>query len=145
MAMQIGLRNGASAEINITPLIDVLLVLLIIFMCIMPTPIARGERAEIPRPETTSAISASESIVVELHAAGTGDAPAVTINGQDVSWGSLEERLAGIYKHRADRVAFIKGDPEIRFEFVAQVIDTAHRAGADRVGLMDSSRKLNRG
>ena len=144
MAMQmVGSRNGASAEINITPLIDVLLVLLIIFMCITPMPVARGERAEIPRERTDRPAREPENIVVELRDAGTG-VPAITINGQGASWDGLEAMLSEIYKQRAERVAFIKGDPDIRFEFVAQAIDIAHRAGADRVGLMDSAGRPNR-
>ena len=58
------------------------------------------------------------------------------INQEEVSWDALESRLTAIFKVRADRVAFVKGDPELEFEYVAQAVDITHHAGADHIGLL---------
>jgi biopolymer transport protein TolR len=136
MSMSTGARNGPAAEINVTPLIDVLLVLLIIFMVILPKH-EFGELAQIPQPNPESApANPSEPIVIQLLDHGAGQRPDVAINQKQVGWGDLEPQLAAIYRLRADRVAFVKGDPEIEFSFVAEALDMSHRAGADRVGLL---------
>jgi biopolymer transport protein ExbD len=70
---------------------------------------------------------------------GTDKQPSLRINQQDVSWAELQPRLNDIYKQRAEKVAFVKGDDDVNFEYVAQVIDLAHAAGVDRVGLMTRS------
>jgi biopolymer transport protein TolR len=136
MSMSTGARNGPAAEINVTPLIDVLLVLLIIFMVILPKH-EFGELAQIPQPnpESTQA-NPLEPIVIQLKDHGTGERPEVAINQKQVGWSELESQLAAIYRLRADRVAFVKGDPDIEFSFVAEALDISHRAGADRVGLL---------
>jgi len=67
---------------------------------------------------------------------GDEQRPKIEINQEAVRWESLETRLRDTYRGRADKVAFLKGDPEINFEYVADVIDISHRAGVDRVGLM---------
>jgi biopolymer transport protein ExbD len=134
--MTVGARKGPSAEINVTPLIDVLLVLLIIFMVILP-PHTLGELALIPQPSTDNPVMKPQSpIVIELKDAGDGQRPALTLNKEQIKWEDLESRLAGIYRARDDRTGFVKGDPEIEFAFVAEVVDISHRAGADRVGLL---------
>jgi len=120
---------------NVTPFIDVLLVLLIIFMVM---PHHRGEKADVPMtdqkvPETRLA----ENIVIELHDSGDGKTPKLTINKQDVAWDGTEKKLREIYVNRADKVAFLKGDPEIDFQYVADALDIARHAGADRIGFMD--------
>lgn len=125
------------AEINVTPLIDVLLVLLIIFMVIVP-PRNLGEKADIPLPQKTDTTQPEpqETIVLQLHDTGEGQQPALKINQQDVSWDKLEGRLRAIFEARSEKVAFVKGDPDLDFQYVAQAIDISHRAGAERVGLL---------
>ena len=136
MSMSTGARNGPAADINVTPLIDVLLVLLIIFMVILP-PHELGEAALIPQPNTESQpVNPPEAIVIQLKDSGSGQRPNVEINQQQVKWDELETRLENIYRARQDRTAFVKGDPEIEFAFVAEALDISHRAGADRVGLL---------
>ncbi len=136
MSMSTGARIGRSAEINVTPLIDVLLVLLIIFMVILPKH-ELGELTQIPQPNTESApANPPEPIVIQLKDHGSGQRPEVAINQKQVQWEELEGQLETIYRGRADRVAFVKGDPEVEFSFVAEALDISHRAGADRVGLL---------
>ena len=135
MSMTPGSRHGA--EINVTPLIDVLLVLLIIFMVIVP-PHNLGQEADIPLPPkiNTPQREPQEPIVLQLHDAGEGKQPTLRINQQDVSWDKLEACLRSIFDARSDKVAFVKGDPELDFQYVAQAIDISHHAGAERVGLL---------
>jgi biopolymer transport protein ExbD len=136
MSMSTGARAGRSAEINVTPLIDVLLVLLIIFMVILPKH-ELGEAALIPQPNTESQpVNPPEPIVIQLKDSGFGQRPDLEINQQQVKWEELEGRLATIYRARQDRTAFVKGDSEIEFSFVVEALDISHRAGADRVGLL---------
>jgi biopolymer transport protein TolR len=134
--MTLGSRQDVSAEMNVTPLIDVLLVLLIIFMVVLPHH-HFGEKADIPLPSapTTQSLPPA-TIVIQLLDSGDDERPRIEINHEAVRWGSLEARLRAIYQRRSDKVAFLKGDPQINFEYVADVIDISHRAGVDRVGLM---------
>jgi biopolymer transport protein ExbD/biopolymer transport protein TolR len=136
MSMMVGARSTQSSEINVTPLIDVLLVLLIIFMVILPEH-KWGEKTLVPLPSSESMEKNPETpIVIQLKDVGEGKRPALKINQEEVSWDGLESRLAAVFKLRVDRVAFVKGDPEVDFEYVAQAVDITHHAGADRIGLM---------
>ncbi len=132
-----GGKGGPSANINVTPLIDVLLVLLIIFMVITPlTP--KGLDALVPQPPKKDKPQTPEdnnrTIVVQVLKAG--NAPVYKINQDDVNFADLKGRLEDIFKTRAEKVMFVKGDPDLAFENVAQVIDLAHAAGVDKVGLI---------
>jgi len=136
MSMMVGARGARSCEINVTPLIDVLLVLLIIFMVILPEH-KMGEQTQIPQPSPNNmALKPEATIVIQLKDAGGNKPPELKINQEPVTWEGLEARLREVYKQREDRVAFVKGDPEVEFEYVAQAVDITHHAGADRIGLM---------
>jgi len=126
--------KGMTSEINVTPMIDVLLVLLIIFMVIVPaTP--RGEAVLTPKSQVNSHRAPSDTIVLEM-LKGNGGEPTFRINQQDVSKKDLAAKLASIYANRAERVLFLKGDDQLSFTQVAEVIDIGHAAGVDHVGLM---------
>jgi biopolymer transport protein TolR len=138
MGMAVGPSGGQNANINVTPLIDVLLVLLIIFMVITPlTP--KGLDALVPQPPPPNAPknnTPDRTIIVQLIDRGPGQTPGLKINQDDVTWETLEGRLADIYKTRAEKVMFVKGDNNVPFADVADVIDIAHAAGVDKVGLI---------
>ena len=136
MAMISGGRGVPAAEMNVTPLIDVLLVLLIIFMIILPSHWS-GEQADIPQPSNQAVAPAPPAtVVIQLHITKDGERPRLSINQQDVNWTDLEPRLREIYKLRAEKIAFLKGDDDIDFLFVAEALDITHHAGVERVGLL---------
>ncbi len=138
MAMSMGGSGGGqTSDMNVTPLIDVLLVLLIIFMVITPlTP--KGLDALVPQPPKDPSKApppGDRTIVVQVLRSG-GDKPSLKINQEDVTWENLEGRLTDIFKERAERVMFVKADEDLPFADVAQVIDMAHAANVDKVGLI---------
>jgi len=139
MGMSLGASGGQNADINVTPLIDVLLVLLIIFMVITPlTP--KGLEALVPQPpppnQKQPPPQADRTIVVQLIDRGPGQTPGLKINQEDATWDDLQGRLTDIFKTRAEKVMFVKSDNNVPFADVATVIDVAHAAGVDKVGLI---------
>lgn len=136
MAMGTSGPGGLSSDINVTPLIDVLLVLLIIFMVIVPvTP--KGLDALVPQPPKNPQKSQPDdrTIVVSVLHTG-GNQVAYKINQDDVAKSELLARLTAIYANRAERIMFVKGDDDVDFAQIADVIDIGNAAGVDHVGLM---------
>jgi biopolymer transport protein ExbD len=132
-----GSGGGQTSEINVTPLIDVLLVLLIIFMVITPlTP--KGLEALVPQPPPPNAKPEPNDRTVVVQVLQSNESkPKLKINQEDVSWDNLGSRLTDIFKTRAERVMFVKGDPDVEFQNVAQVIDIAKGTQVvDKVGLI---------
>ena len=135
-----GAGGGPKADINMTPLIDVLLVLLIIFMVITPlTPKGLETLVPQPPPKDTPPSKADDRTVVIIIEKDRS----MKINQEPAEEATLGARLEEIFKTRAERVVFVKGDPEIEFQYVARAIDIAKGAGIDKVGLMTA--KMERG
>ena len=127
-----GSGKGPKADINMTPMIDVLLVLIIIFMVITPlTP--KGLEALVPQPAPPNTGDQSDvrTVVVTINRDRS-----MLINTEATDEEKLGARLEEIFKTRAERVVFIKGDPELEFQYVAKAIDIAKGAGIDKIGLM---------
>jgi biopolymer transport protein ExbD len=132
--MAVGKKGGVMADMNVVPLIDVLLVLLIIFMVITPlTP--KGLEALVPQPPPPGAQAdpdlQAKTVVVQVGVGGT-----LKINQEESSWATLGTRLDEIFKTRAERIAFIKGDDNVEFQHVARAIDIMRQSGIEKVGLM---------
>ena len=132
-------------EINVTPLIDVLLTLIIVFMVVVSMDKEQGETAQIPQPDQkqTENISQPRTVVIQVVWTKEDQPPTVKINQDEVKWEDLEMRLAEIYLKRAEKVVFVLGDAKVDFQYVADVIDVAHHAGVQRVGLLTMDREVD--
>jgi len=149
MGMDVGQKSGgAMGSPNVVPLIDILLVLIIIFMVITPlTP--KGLNALVPQPappnQTPQQDIAQRTIVVQviqsgrLDADGLAQSTSLKINEEDATWDSLGPRLSDVFKERAEKVAFIKGDDKVRFSEIARAIDIMRGSGIDKVGLITAN------
>jgi biopolymer transport protein TolR len=133
MSMAVGGKGGAKADINMTPMIDVLLVLIIIFMVITPlTP--KGLETLVPQPANPNqpqSQSDTRTVVIVINRDKS-----MMINQEATDEQKLGPRLEEIFKTRAERVVFVKGDNDLEYQYVAKAIDIAHGAGIDKVGLM---------
>jgi|SRR5208283_456977 len=125
-------------QINITPLIDVLLTLIIVFMVVVSMDREQGETAQIPQPDQKQMqnISQPRTVVIQVVWTKENQVPTVKINQEEIPWQDLEPLLAEIYLKRAEKVVFVRGDDAVDFQYVADVIDVAHHAGVQRVGLL---------
>jgi biopolymer transport protein TolR len=131
MGMFVGGKRGVVSDMNVVPLIDILLVLLVIFMII---PVHNmGLDAKLPQPSTQPPDDSPpiDVIVVQVLADGT-----LRINQEPVGWDRLGGRIEEVFKQRASRVAFIRGDGPVEFGVVAKVIDVMHTSGIASVGLL---------
>lgn len=135
MSMAVGSsKGGPQPNINMTPLIDVLLVLMIIFMVITPlTP--KGLEALVPQPPPKNSPppppDQDRTVVIIID-----KDKRMKLNTEDITEAMLGARLEEVFKTRAERVVFVKGDPDLEFQVVARAIDIAKGAAIDKVGLM---------
>jgi biopolymer transport protein ExbD len=140
MGISLGSGKGAIAEPNVIPLIDILLVLIIIFMVINPT-VPKGLEALVPQPnpnkEQQNPDILQKTVVVQV----TCNDPrcvvaALKINEELHTWLTLGPRIEEIFKQRAEKIAFVKGDPGVMFSEVARAIDIMRSSGVSKVGLI---------
>jgi len=137
MAMSMGGAKSSIAEINVTPMIDVLLVLLIIFMVIVPmTP--KGLKTLLPQPPKVLVRSSPEDAIVVQVTSGRGTSPTYKINETEVQHSQLLQQLNDIFANRAERTMFVKSDGDVSFSAIADVIDIGKAANVDQIGLMTS-------
>ena len=130
MGMQVGSANGGTfAEMNVVPLIDILLVLLVIFMIIPHQQ--KGLDALVPQPATAATAPPPVTVIV-VQVRASGD---LRINEEPVGWDQLGSRLEAIFKERATKVAFIRGEAPVEFAQVARAVDILHGSGIS-VGLL---------
>src|SRR5664279_1726122 len=137
MSMTTGGGGGYSSDINVTPMIDILLVLLIIFMVIVPvTP--KGLDALVPQPpkDPQKQQQPNDRTIVVQVMYHRDAAPAYKINETDVAKTDLLPELTKIYSNRAERVMFVRGDDDLNFAYIAEVIDIGRAANVDHIGLM---------
>jgi biopolymer transport protein ExbD len=143
MAFSMAGGDPSGPQINVTPLIVVLLTLIVVFMLIVAMQQDKGETAQIPQPDQQQKENVSQPRTVVIQVVGTKDAsPRVKINREEVSWEDLETRLGEIYLKRVEKVAFVRGDADVDFQYVADVIDAAHHAGVQRIGLLTEDRAV---
>lgn len=133
MGMDVGGKNsGPMASMNVIPLIDILLVLIIIFMVI--TPLApKGLEARVPQPSRDVDPVKEPAKIIVVQVLGNDR---LKINDEAATWDSLGQRLQDIFKLRAEKVAFIEGGDTVRFSEVARAIDVMRGSSIEKVGLL---------
>jgi biopolymer transport protein ExbD len=142
MAFSMAGGGPSGPQINVTPLIDVLLTLIIVFMLVVSMDKQYQEKTRLPQPQTDAPSNPERTVVIQVVWTTKDQPPTVKINGEDVRWEDLDLRLAQIYLKRVEKVAFVRGDADVDFQYVADVIDMAHHAGVQRVGLLTKDRML---
>jgi biopolymer transport protein ExbD len=137
--------SSTGPKMNVTPLIDVLLVLIIVFMLVVIEQKPVGLRTELPQqpnPKDLTIPPPQTTIVVQIHHAKAGsEHPHVMVNEETVDWYHLRERLRDIFAIRVERIAYLEADDDLDFQDVADVIAIARIAGVDRVGLLTEDGK----
>lgn len=129
------MTTGRSAQINVTPMIDVLLVLLIIFMVIVPTR-SMGLESQVPQPSEPSTAPPPPSTIV-IYAKGDGK---LEVNSRPVLLAELEKQLMTVFHGRPDSTVFVGGDPDLEFRHIADVIDVCKGARIGHIGLLPKQR-----
>ena len=144
MAFSMAGGGASGPQINVTPLIDVLLTLIIMFMLVVAMDPEYGEKAQIPQPDQkqTDNQPQARTVVIQVIWSGKDGTATVKLNEEDVRWDDLEARLARIYLTRVEKVAFVRGDGDVDFQYVASVIDLAHHAGVQRIGLLTRDQQM---
>lgn len=144
MAFSMAGGRPSGPQINVTPLIDVLLTLIIMFMLVVAMDREYGEKTQLPQPDQKQPAQESDSrtIIIQVIWTANDQTPTIRINRDEVRWEDLETRLARIYLTRVEKVAFVRGDADVAFQYVASVIDLAHHAGVQRVGLLTNGQML---
>jgi biopolymer transport protein ExbD len=144
MAFSIAGGGARGPQINVTPLIDVLLTLIIMFMLVVSMDKQYQEKVQLPQPpkDAKSELPLERTVIIQVVWTAKNQPPTVRINRDDVRWEDLETRLTQIYLTRVEKVAFVRGDADVDFEYVADVIDRAHSAGVQRIGLLTQDRMV---
>jgi len=132
----------AVAEINVTPLIDVLLVLLIIFLVIQPAK-QSGLNSQIPQPSKPGTETPPSTVVVEV-VQGADNRPAYRINEKPFARSEVTNELRAIFATRSERTIFVKGDSALTYQDVAEVVDMGHAAGVQNIALMRPGKEAGR-
>src|SRR5438876_3952294 len=133
MGMDVGEQSGSLSSPNVVPLIDILLVLIIIFMVITPL-VPKGLDTLVPQPSPNQQQNVeleNKTVVVQIAMNGK-----LKINNEDTTWDGLGPRMETIFKERAEKIAFVKGDNDVLFMDVARAIDIMRGAGIDMIGLL---------